>query len=111
MSTVFDETIQEVHDEKSAAAGEAPETSEIPSTETLAPEPETPAQETVAETTTGEGAAVVEKAATEEDTQFNLTGLETPEDLSQRHGEGWAVKTARRFLPLVKEAGGSVRDV
>jgi hypothetical protein len=114
MST-FEDTFKEVQQQKSAAAGEAPSPEETTEPSQPAPtvEPTSDnAQEAVVETKTDEGASVEEKVdetkpTTEDETPFNLTGLETPEDLQQRHGDTWMSKTARKYLAMVKEAGGS----
>lgn len=61
-------------------------------------------------TAAGEGAPVegeAEATQATEDDQFTLTGRETPEALAQRLGSDGTGKLARRFLPLVKQAGST----
>ena len=104
--SVFEETIQEVHDQKSGATagetsvGQAPPAEATTETETSDPVVEPQAAD--------EGAREVEagEAQPTTDEELSLTGLESPEDLERQHGSDWSVKTARRVLPLVKQAGG-----
>lgn len=106
MSTPFDEiTVPE----KSEAAVEEPR-EEQPSTSPTDAQPSEPVQPSPQEAATEQPsgqAAGVEEQGKEQTTEINLTGLEKPEDLQARHGDSWAIKTARKHLEMVKEAGGT----
>lgn len=80
----------------------SPETPAVP-----AP-PETPEQPAEIEKVADQGAPteVKEEPTTEEETQFVLTGHETPEQIQQRGGDMWLVRAGRRSLAVAKEAGG-----
>jgi hypothetical protein len=117
MPDIFDDTISEVHEEKSAAAaGATPAVNaEVIATEGQSASPpaddvsDTQASDQPAEPSeaAGEGARegdeTPEAQATTE-SELVITGHESPEELSKR--DGVAAKFMRRTLPLVKQAGG-----
>lgn len=93
------------------AAGGVPEVPENPSSETLvAPaaeaQPEQPIAEVEKPSDEGAPTGEVSSEQTTEEEKFILTGKETPEMLKEKHGDNWAIKTARRTLPLIEQAGG-----
>jgi DNA-directed RNA polymerase subunit F len=107
--SAFDEITVKTSD---PAAGEAPVTTETPSSETpVAPVVEAqPEQPKVEVETPTDPNALPEQAKsgqpTEDETQFVLTGHETPDQIQQRGGDSWLVKAGRKSLAVAKEAGG-----
>lgn len=93
------------------AAGEAPVTTETPSSETPAAPPALspePTQTVEPEKPTGEGASpeTSSEQTTEDESKFAFTGSETPEQIQQRGGDSWLVKAGRKALDVSKQAGG-----